>query len=443
MLKAIFEDNVEVVDAENNPPFSLEYDYGAITETKKNATKKWNTLSPEERVGTGCDFKQFQINEGVVGYTDAALYSSKNYYLLKNEVAKRLECSNVLQILPINEINIEQALLELVENMENIEHIKELYKLRKKSVGDSKNAGITTAESARLRNCIRQGRELYLSGKNGTLMVKPLNFFYSLTAYAYAEIILNNPIRYTLDALPGSHGINYIPDGVKVQFGGDMPHGTFSDLFCAFPTLLTKNKNIEVVQDNTASLLAFFKIRNTTNIGTLLSMIPEVREYYRLITGNRSRTHPLEILVSSDPRKVIWEFQIGDGETKPDQNDVVRSFDGFKVSDRHGKFVVEVPAIDSHKIKASMYVDSRGEFWYIENPFFPVILPEVCIHFLLTNTFSNIMRYSPDNWGSILFNEVDSDVSLITRKYLSAFENKMPILMLRSISKYYPYVLQS
>lgn len=67
-------------------------------------------------------------------------------------------------------------------------------------------------------------------------------------------------------------------------------------------------------------------------------------------------------------------------------------------------------------------------------------MPETCLHFLLTNIFSNIMRYSPDHWGDVLLNEVRSDISLITRKYLSAFENKFPVLLLRSISKFFPYV---
>jgi hypothetical protein len=61
---------------------------------------------------------------------------------------------------------------ELVENMENTEHVRELYKIRKRAVGDSKNAGISASEVSRVRNCMRQGRELYLAGKSGSLMVK-------------------------------------------------------------------------------------------------------------------------------------------------------------------------------------------------------------------------------------------------------------------------------
>ena len=53
------------------------------------------------------------------------------------------------------------------------------------------------------------------------------------------------------------------------------------------------------------------------------------------------------------------------------------------------------------------------------------------------------MRYSPDEWGEILSNQVNADASLIIRKYLSAFENKFPILLLRSLSKFHPYIISA
>lgn len=171
-----------------------------------------------------------------------------------------------------------------------------------------------------------------------------------------------------------------------------------------------------------------------------MSLVPEIREYYKLITGRNSRSYPMDITLGNDPRNVKWEIQIGDGDITPPVDDVERAFPGMKTSNRYGKVVVEVPASESHKIRAMIFVDTSGEFWYIQNPFFPVVLPEVCVHFMLTSAYSNIMRYSPDHWGNILLNEISSDVSLITRKYLSAFENKFPVLALRSISKFYPYV---
>ncbi|WP_110709874.1 YaaC family protein [Salinicola sp. CR57] len=443
MLDNLLSGLIEITEAENNSPFKNDGAYEAIATKKQDLVEKWKVFSKEERRENGGDLKKYFRKEGLNEANDSDLNSSKNYYLLKKEINARLAADDPSRLLPINDLHFEQAILELVENMENTEHVRELYKIRKRAVGDSRNAGISASEASRVRNCMRQGRELYLAGKTGSLMVKPLNFFYSLTAYAYAFIILNNPIRTSLDSLPGSHGLNYIPDGMKSQVGGDMPQGTFSDLLCAFPTLNVRNAEFSIQQDASQSLLEFFKKRHTIGVGTLLSMVPEIREYYRITTGEIGRTHPLSVSMGKNDRNIVWEFQVGDGERRPSLSDVECSFEGFPVSERFGKYIVSVPASDAFKISASISCDARGNLWYIENPFHPVVFPEICIHFMLTSTLSNLMRYSPDHWGSVLLNETNSDQSLITRKYLSAFENKLPILILRSISKYFPYVIES
>lgn len=443
MLDNLLSGLVEIIEAENNSPFSDDGRYEAIAQKKQSLVERWKTFSAEERRNNGGDLKKYFKQEGLNENLEPSLNASKNFYLLKKEIDSRLTTDDPSRLLPINDLHFEQAILELVENMENTEHVRELYKLRKRAVGDSKNAGINVSEAARVRNCMRQGRELYLAGKSGSLMVKPLNFFYSLTAYAYAFIILNNPVRISLDSLPGSHGLNYIPDGMKSQVGGDMPQGTFSDLLCSFPTLSVRSSDFSIQQDASYSLLEFFKKRHTIGVGTLLSMIPEIREYYRIATGEIGRTHPLSVSMGKNDRSIVWEFQIGDGERRPNLSDVENSFKGFPVSERFGKYIVSVPASEASKISACIFCDARGNLWYVENPFYPVVFPEVCIHFMLTSTLSNLMRYSPDHWGSVLLNETNSDQSLITRKYLSAFENKFPILILRSISKYFPYVVES
>lgn len=440
MINEILNDGVSITPAENQPLFDLEFDYEAEQRRHQAAVERWKTLGTDDKATHSNSLDTYLKTEGIRDLKDPSLIPAKNWSILRREIDARVRDQNILELLPVSELHFEQALLEIVENIENVEHVKDLYKLRKRTTGTSKNAGIKSDEAIRIKNCLRQGRELYLSGKNGSLMVKPLNFFYSLTAYAYGIIILNNPIRYSLDNLPGSHGLNYLPLGVKAQFGGDMPRGTFTDLFTSFPTFTIKSKNQEIIQDNSDSIFAFYKNRFTTNAGTLLSMVPEIREYYNLVTGQKSRTHPLEISLGRAHRTVMWEFQIGDGETRPGIAEIEKSFNGFLISERYGKILVEVPASSAHNIKATIYTDTKGSFWYIENPFHPVILPEECLHFILTNAFSNIMRYSPDNWGSILFNEGNSDISLIARKYLSAFENKFPILALRSISRFFPYV---
>lgn len=439
MLEEMLADNFSALKAENNSPFGTKYDYAAEIKKHEDATKRWVALGRDGQGKHGKMEKFFQA-EGLLDLKQPDVLPSKNLYVLQREISARVGVGVTFELLPIDELHFEGALLELTENMENVDHIKDLYRLRKKTVGASKNAGISSAEAARLKNCMRQGRELFLAGKQGSLMVRPLNLFYALTAYAYAVVILNNPIRYSLDGLPGSHGINYLPDGIKTQFGGDMPHGTFSDLFTSFPTAPVRNQHFEMQQDLQDSILEFYTTRTTVSPGTLLSMVPEIREYYKLITGRNSRAHPLEIASANDPRSAKWEFQIGDGETRPPFADVNQAFGGFSVAERHGKFIVSVPGSDAHKIKACIYTDARGRFWYIENPFFPIILPEICLHFLLSNSFSNIMRYTPDRWGSILLNEVNSSVSLIARKYLSALENKFPFLILHAISRFQPFV---
>src|SRR5690606_8569562 len=203
-----------------------------------------------------------------------------------------------------------------------------------------------------------------------------------------------------------------IPDGMKSQIGGDMPQGTFSDLMCSFPTINIRNSEFSIQQDASPSLLHFFRNRHTVGVGTLLSMIPEIREYYRIATGKIGRTHPLSVSMGKSDRSIAWEFQIGDGERRPSHSDIQNSFKGFPVTERYGKYVVSVPESDASKINASIYCDARGNLWYVENPFYPVVLPELCIHFMITSTLSNLMRYSPDHWGSVLLNETNTDQSL-------------------------------
>lgn len=440
MLNDILLDDVSITAVDTQPIFDKSFDYDSESEKYKNAIEEWKNISEEDRLNFEGDLRNFIKHKSLVNIKDSCYIPSKNWSLLKKEINSRIKDQNIFNLLMVSELHFEQSLLEVVENVENAAHIRELYRLRKRTTGETKNSGINADEATRIKNCLRQGRELYLSGKNGSLMVKPLNFFYSLTAYAYGIIILNNPLRFSLDNLPGSHGLNYLPTDVKAQFGGDMPRGTFSDLFSSYPTSILKNKNLEIIQDNSESIYQFYKNRLATTAGTLLSMVPEIREYYKLVTGNQSRTYPLEISLGRSQRQVVWEFHIGDGESRPKRDDVEKAFQGFPIFERYGKIIVEVSASQAHKMQATIYTDAKGDFWYIENPFHPIILPEECLHFILTNAFSNIMRYSPDNWGSILLNEGNSGVSLITRKYLSAFENKFPILALRSISRFFPYV---
>lgn len=424
----------------NQPLFDDTIDYGAMLAKRVEYSEKWKSLSAQER-SSYSDQSDYDLKNDVPDIKSDHLIPARNFHLLKNEVSLRLGVSDQFSLLPIDALEFDEAALELVESVENISEIKDLYKLRKLAVGNKKNSGINSDEAAKIKNCFSQGRELFIAGKNGSLMVKPLNFFYALTAYSYGIIILNNPIRYRKDMLPGSHGMSYLPAQIQAQFGGDTAKGTFSDLVCAFPTQMVKRQGIEFNIDCSNSIISLYNNRFDVSVGTLLSMIPEMSDYYKLTTGRNSRCHPLEIVNANDPRSLTWEFHIGDGEKNPNLTSVDDAFPGFDRGDRHGKIIIKIPASEAYRINACIYTDLRGKLWFVENPFNPVILPEIAVHFLITSMFSNIMRYRPDEWGGVLLNEVSTEVSLITRHYFSSFQRKFLLSVLRCVSRYIPYAI--
>ncbi|TKC90012.1 YaaC family protein, partial [Polyangium fumosum] len=364
--------------------FGYDIDYAKQEQLRREATQLWKDASSEEKAQHKGDIQHFFRHRGVLDRLTAAYGLAKNYYLTTSEVVERVKTGPGPDMLPLPDLYPEQALLELMENLENSRHVQELYRLRKRRTGSERNSGVANEEATKIKNCLRQGRELYLAGKVGSLMVKPLNFFYSITAYAYAIILVNNPIRFALETLPGSHGLDFIMDGLKIQFGGDIPHGTFSEMVFSFPTLDRREARLDFVQDNVATLREFHQFRCTTTWGTLLSMVPELRDYYRLVTKRPSRTHPLEI---SQERSVrgLYRFHIGDGERQPNRADIERSFPETTISEKHGQALVDVPASNLHQIRACITTDARGKSWYIENPFFPITLPEACLHFRITS----------------------------------------------------------
>lgn len=440
MLEEIAQDDLTRIAASNQQMFSTDVDYGAILSQKAQALQEWQKLESHKREAYR-NLGAFEAEQGIPDLKDPDLVPAKNMYLVLKEIQKRVDREDPLRPLGIEPLDFDDATLELAESIENDIEIRELYKIRKAATGASSNAGISADEAGKIKNCFSQGRELFVAGRNGSLMVKPLNFFYALTAYTYGVIVLNNPLRYRKDMLPGSHGMTYLPTSMQAQFGGDLPRGTFSDLVGAFPTHLVTRSGISFNVDCSKSLMEFYNTRFNVSLGTLLSLIPEMSDYYRLTTGRLSRCFPLEIVGSSDPRRLAWEFQIGNGETRPPPEAITNAFGEFSVSERYGKTVVSVPAAQSSKIKATIYTDLRGSLWFVENPFFPIIMPEIAIHFLITNIFSNIMRYRPDEWGGILLNEVSSDISLLTRHYFSSFQRKFMLLVLRSVSRYIPYAM--
>lgn len=435
MLDEICNYKIDRKNSVNASIFSLDGSYGDALDKKNEAKERWEKLEPIGRP----NLDSYEKTVGVPDIKDKNLLPSKNTYLLMNEIDKRLIRQNPIVPFVLESLDFEAATMEIAESLENIEEIKSLYVLRKASTCKKKDSGIASGEARKIKHCFTQGRDLFFAAKNGSLMVKPLNFFYSLTAYSYGVIILNHPLRYRKDMLPGSHGMSYSSQQT-IQFGGDSPKGTFSDLICAFPTQSVNIDGVSFDINCFESIIEFYKTKFDVSIGCLMSLIPEMSEYYRLSTGNESRCFPLEIVNSTDRSSYSWDFHIGNGERRPSLNSILNAFDGFSVRELHGKTVITVPVSESSKIRASIYTDIRGGLWFIDNPFFPVALPEIAVHFLICGAFSNIMRYRPDEWGELLLNEVNAKVSLVTRHYFSSLERKFMIMTMRTLSRYNLYV---
>ncbi|MGI4853423.1 MAG: YaaC family protein [Janthinobacterium lividum] len=441
MINDLVADAFEVITLPGERVFDKVAAYGAAYEAYLRSLDVWKTLPSDKRELYGNKVVQYLDAIGTPDPSrDETLRGGRRYSILTKEIEAQVNRERSFQLLSLEEFEANSSLLELLEHLENSKQIRDMYKLRKLTTGTAKNAGITDEQARILKSCMRQGRDLFQAGRTGTLMIKPLVWFYSLTSYAYACIILNHVSRYSIDTFANSHGLNYLPSEIRTQFGGSVKQGTFSDLFFSFPTFAHKDPRVDFAQSNEDSLLAFQDLRITSGCGTLFSLLPELRDYYALLTGKPSRVHPLDIIQTSEGRGVKWEFQIGDGQSLPDLATVDKSFLGSPRTVRQGKVIVSVSATELYKISAMIYTDAGGNFWYVDNPFHPVVLPELCVHFLLMNAFSNIMRYRPGDWGDVLLNEVDSDLFLLIRKYFSTFEIKVPILLLRSLSKFNPVI---
>lgn len=89
-------------------------------------------------------------------------------------------------------------------------------------------------------------------------------------------------------------------------------------------------------------------------------------------------------------------------------------------------------------IKPFIYHDINGKLWYLDSPIDKLVLPEICLHFLIISALCNIMRYSPHEWNDILFNKVSSEFYLLVSKYLRLFEQKFPMLVAQYLTNYLP-----
>lgn len=415
--------------------FNFDIDYQTI---HSQALEEWNSLDKDSKRKYKHGLQSI-INEKLKGYDKDHIKKAKAFSQVSKEIELRLEREYWLTNLPVISTMVPNALVELLEHLENSSKIKEIYKLRKPAVTGS---GISESEAQKIKNCLRQGRELYIAGKQGGLMVKPLNFFYALTAYSYALTILNSPIRYALHTLPSSHGVQFIRSEASIKFAGDITRGTFNELIFSFPAILTKSNRFEFTQTNIETLKTYFNKTIKISIGMLLSMIPELRDFYNLLSGKISRTYPVSIDHDHSTRVQKLEFRIGDGTSLPSIDSIKSAFGDREIKNKFGQFIVSLEAAELTNINAMIWSDEYGELWFVDNPLYPLNLPEIAIHFLIISSLSTVMRYDPQLWGEIVLNEVNSNVSLIIRKYLSILEYKMPFLILRNGSSFWPYLKQ-
>lgn len=404
---------------------------------KSELEKKWKFIKEEKNITfkkyMSEGLKEFDMSEGVL-----------NFKRLSEEVNARRNADHPSRFLGIDSLGCNRHLLDLLEGYENTSAIKSLYRDLNKILSSTKNAGIDDAEARNVKYCMRQGRELYLAGSLGSYVVKPLNYFYSITAYSYAIILLSSPLRFKLSSIPNSHGIDHKLDLAKISFGGGIKKGTFSELFTAFPVEFFKfedraNEYIDITLDRSRSIENFWSHSWKTSLFALFSMIPEMRDIYSEY-DNSSLAYPLEIKYTYKQRKHGYEFIVGDGLKTPDISRIEKIFPHFEIEDAEGRKRLFVDSEKTPFTPITIYTDIYGKLWYIDNKFELINMPEICIHFLIISALSNIMRYQPEVWGAILNNELDARLSTLIRYYLTIYEKKFPFLILRAISNYYPVI---
>lgn len=357
-----------------------------------------------------------------------------NYKKMCEEIHIQIAKGSFYDILPMDIYMPENVIMDLLMSLENENYIKDIYKRKKLKV----TGGLNTTECTILIDCIRQGRSLLQAGSTAEMLSKPLIDFYASSAYAYAIIVLNSPLHKSIDSLKGSHGHSYNHKNGTIDFGGNIPNGTFIDLLFSMPIIQINCSNIhfkytimrslELIQNHTISL----------SLLTLLSMVPELQSQYRNVDKEHKLIHELKIGTGVKNMKATYMFEIGDGQNLPDETNIKKSFATSEVTYKDGHIQIAIEADAISNIMPLIYQDINGRLWYVESPIDNLILPEICLHFLIISALCNIMRYSPNEWSDILFNKVSSEFSLLISKYLRLFEQKFPMLVAQYLTNYLP-----
>ena len=255
---------------------------------------------------------------------------------------KHFESVKDSELLIIDYIMQEQAVFDLLSSFEDSTYIKESYKNKKLCV----KSGLNTETATTLVECIRQGRRLLEAGRVANVLAKPLIDFYAATAYSYALIVMNSPLHKSLDSMKGSHGQTYNHEKKVIEFGGNIPRGTFLDLICAIPI-----EYIHTRQDN-ADISFCYSLLNSINtiqdsdieisLLALLSIVPELKSYYKNVDEEHNYIHKLRIDMSYEKKRNNYRFYIGDGEIKPDFEVIKEAFCGGTIEEHNGAYVVKV-----------------------------------------------------------------------------------------------------
>ena len=359
-----------------------------------------------------------------------------NYKKLYEEVEKRLESESVPELLSIDFFMQSKLVQDLLCSLENEKYIKDIYPIKKHMVKE----GLNTSEAKVLMECIRQGRSLLQAGKHAEMLAKPLIHFYAASAYAYAIIVINSPLHNSIDSLRGSHGHVYNHNDSTIDFGGDIPIGTFIDLLGSIPTIHVKNQNIDLKYPLLSSIELVQNNRISFSLLSLISMVPELDRFYSLYDKDEKHKiiHKINIDTEVVNTRVKYNFYIGDGIHKPNICKLKKVFNTDQIVENQGSFHVSVTNANIKSISPTIYQDIKGDLWYIESPIEGLVLPEISLHFLIISALSNIMRYSPHEWSNILNNKISSQFSLLISEYLRLFEQKFPMLVVQYLTNYIP-----
>ena len=365
---------------------------------------------------------------------------NKNYKLLVEEIEEQINSEVVSEVFPIGTLNHEIAIQDFLLSLENEKHIKNTYKQKKLKV---KKSGLNAKDTEILIACIRQGRSLLQAGQKAEMLAKPLIDFYAASAYAYAIIVLNSPLHKSIESLKRSHGHTYNHSTKTVDFGGDIPSGTFLDLLCALSVARVSQIENQPISFKYSSLKCMdFVQKNSIKLSLLplLSMVPDLQtQFVRLNTGH-TNVHKLSIDTGTVGMKSTYNFYIGDGKNKPDIDELKLCFNTDEINEDQGSYKISVEAKDVSSIRPMIYQDVYGKLWYISAPIKGLYLPELCLHFLIISALCNIMRYSPHEWSDILTNQISSQFSLIINQYIRVFERKFPLLVAQCLSNYNPII---